>query len=343
MDKESEVYQFPEMNLLAGSGAEKIIQKIYDSSLRAKLLLKNDKFLNREWYQEHLVNYLEFFVSEEEFAETAEELEGLFFIEGAEWEQEEPQNDIEQMEKEPQNDMEQTEQGPQNASEQIEKEPQNAPQQELQVVLYRKLSEKWQWGSKNPRIRLKILEWPFQIPFELELIPYAGTAVQITEKTLEDSASQEKIIYHMFSQEEYLSRSFYKIVEELELITPMSWYKDGYDILTTQMISGRKVSESFGQLFLENAIPGLKERLEIVDSFQDYKYMEKRWENYMGRFWTKSLPLCDGDEIEPESGEPNWQQVIQLFVRFFTPIFDVALKNELFIGDWMPQIGRYLD
>ncbi len=321
MDKESEVYQFPEMNLIAGSGAEKIIQKIYDSSLRAKLLLKNDKFLNREWYQEHLVNYLEFFVSEEEFAETAEELEGLFFIEGAEWEQEEPQNDIEQM----------------------EKEPQNAPQQELQVVLYRKLSEKWQWGSKNTRIRLKILEWPFQIPFELELIPYAGTAVQITEKTLEDSASQEKIIYHMFSQEEYLSRSFYKIVEELELITPMSWYKDGYDILTTQMISGRKVSESFGQLFLENAIPGLKERLEIVDSFQDYKYMEKRWENYMGRFWTKSLPLCDGDEIEPESGEPNWQQVIQLFVRFFTPIFDVALKNELFIGDWMPQIGRYLD
>ena len=252
---------------------------------------------------------------------TAEELEGLFFIEGAEWEQEEPQNDIEQM----------------------EKEPQNAPQQELQVVLYQKLSEKWQWGSKNPRIRLKILEWPFQIPFELELIPYAGTAVQITEKTLEDSASQEKIIYHMFSQEEYLSRSFYKIVEELELITPMSWYKDGYDILTTQMISGRKVSESFRQLFLENAIPGLKERLEIVDSFQDYKYMEKRWENYMGRFWTKSLPLCDGDEIEPESGEPNWQQVIQLFVRFFTPIFDVALKNELFIGDWMPQIGRYLD
>ncbi len=320
MDKESEVYQFPEMNLIAGSGAE-IIQKIYDSSLRAKLLLKNDKFLNREWYQEHLVNYLEFFVSEEGFAETAEELEGLFFIEGAEWEQEEPQNDMEPM----------------------EKEPQNAPQQELQVVLYRKLSEKWQWGSKNPRIRLKILEWPFQIPFELELIPYAGTAVQIKEKTLEDSASQEKIIYHMFSQEEYLSRSFYKIVEELELITPMSWYKDGYDILTTQMISGRKVSESFGQLFLENAIPGLKERLEIVDSFQDYKYMEKRWENYMGRFWTKSLPLCDGDEIEPESGEPNWQQVIQLFVRFFTPIFDVALKNELFIGDWMPQIGRYLD
>ncbi len=316
MDKESEVYQFPEMNLIAGSGAEKIIQKIYDSSLRAKLLLKNDKFLNREWYQEHLVNYLEFFVSEEGFAETAEELEGLFFIEGAEWEQEEPQNDMEPM----------------------EKEPQNAPQQELQVVLYRKLSEKWQWGSKNPRIRLKILEWPFQIPFELELIPYAGTAVQIKEKTLEDSASQEKIIYHMFSQEEYLSRSFYKIVEELELITPMSWYKDGYDILTTQMISGRKVSESFGQLFLENAIPGLKERLEIVDSFQDYKYMEKRWENYMGRFWTKSLPLCDGDEIEP-----NWQQVIQLFVRFFTPIFDVALKNELFIGDWMPQIGRYLD
>ena len=208
-------------------------------------------------------------------------------------------------------------------------------------MLYQKRGERWQRGDKNPRIRLKIIEWPYQIPFELELIPYAGSAVQVEEKILEDWASQEKIIYRMFSEEEYLSRNFYRIVEDLELISPMSWYKDSYDILTTQMVSGRKVSESFGQLLLENPIPLLKERLEIIESFQDYKYMEKRWENYMSRFWTKSFP--QEDEGEKEEDEAEWGRVIQIFVRFFAPIFDVVLKNELFIGDWMPQIGRYLD
>ena len=46
---------------------------------------------------------------------------------------------------------------------------------------------------------------------------------------------------------------------------------------------------------------------------------------------------------EDESDCPEWSQVIELLVRFFTPIFDMVLRNELFIGDWMPQIGRYLD
>lgn len=366
MDKESEIYRFPEINLIAGCGAEKIMQKIYNSSLGARLLLRSDKFLKREWYRENLVNYLEFFVPEEGFADITEELEGIFFIEVAEWEQEEQQIDSDQRQeesransdqeqKESQVNSDQEKKESQVNSDQGQKESQVSTDQEqkesqvsteqrqegLQVVLYQKRNERWQMGDKNPRIRLKIIEWPFQIPFELELIPYAGTAVQVEEKILEDSISQEKIIYHMFSKEEYLSRTFYKIVEDLELISLMSWYKDSYDILTTHMVSGRKVSESFGQLLLENSIPLLKERLEIVDSFQDYKYMEKRWENYMGRFWTKPLPLCGSDEIERD--DPKWHQVIRLCVRFFTPIFDVALKNELFIGDWMPQIGRYLD
>lgn len=325
MDKESEVYQFPEMNLIAGRGAELIIQKIYNSSLGARLLLRNDKFLNPKWYRENLVNYLEFFVPEEEFADITEELEGLFFIDAAEWEQE---NNPEK-EEDPRLNLDR------------EEHQESLEQEKLRIVLYQKREERWRRGDKNPRIRLKIIEWPYQIPFELELIPYAGSAVQVEEKTLEDLTSQEKITYRMFSEEEYLSRSFYRIVEDLELISPMSWYKDSYDILTTQMVSGRKVSESFGQLLLENPIPLLKERLEIIESFQDYKYMEKRWENYMSRFWTKPFP--QEDDGEKEEDEAEWSRVIQIFVRFFAPIFDVALKNELFIGDWMPQIGRYLD
>ena len=30
-------------------------------------------------------------------------------------------------------------------------------------------------------------------------------------------------------------------------------------------------------------------------------------------------------------------------VKFLTPIFEGILKDEIFLGDWMPELGRYLD
>ena len=58
MDKECGMYQILEINLTAGNGAEKIIQEIAASPLHGKLILRDDKFLGKEWYGEHLVNHL---------------------------------------------------------------------------------------------------------------------------------------------------------------------------------------------------------------------------------------------------------------------------------------------
>ena len=44
-----------------------------------------------------------------------------------------------------------------------------------------------------------------------------------------------------------------------------------------------------------------------------------------------------------EGEYPEWSQVIGLLVKFFTPICDVVSRGEIFIGDWLPQFGRYLD
>lgn len=280
-----------------GMEQKKIIQKIAISPLREKLLIRDDKFLEEKWYQEHLVNYLEFFSPKEGLADTVEVLEELFPFES-------PQNDL---------------------TEDTSQEPDRQEEKEFEIFLYQKQEERWKAGDKNPRIHLKIVKWPFQIPFVLELIPYEGDSLALEEKIIENALS-EKISYCMFTSEEYLSRSFYRIIEDLELIYSLSWYQDSYDILTEKVVEGRRVSQSLGQLLLENAIPLLEERLDIISSFEDYEYMEKRWENY------RKGESC-----------PEWGQVIELLVRFFAPIFEMTQKDEIFIGDWMPQLGRYLD
>ena len=296
MDKEHELQQILEIKLAAGNGAEKIIQKIAVSSLREKLLLRDDRLIDEKWYREHFVNYLEFFSPKEGLADTIEVLENLFPLESLE----------------------------DGLTQEISHES-GQEEKECRIFLYQKQEEKWDEGGGNPRIQLKIVMWPFQIPFALELIPYDVECILPEEKLLE-GALPEKVSYCMFTAEEYLSRSFYHIIDDLELVYSMSWYSDCYDILTERVVEGRKVCQSLEQLLLEYPIPLLEERLEMIASFEDYEYMEKRWENYRKG---KSFP--------------EWKQVLELLMRFFTPILEVILKDEVFIGDWMPQIGRYLD
>ncbi len=400
MDKECGVYQIQEINLAAGYGAEKILQRIAESSLREKLLLRSNKFLEQGWYKENLVNFLEFFSPKDGLAETVKSLENLFVQdfglgegqEGIEAVQEEqnPQGELledgqkgqeaqigeksqegqeaqveageaqlgeeaqvgegfqekqEAQEREYQKGQEaqiedeakkgqETRVGEVQEGQEAPKEPNGVwgekeeEQEDYRVILYKKQQEGWEEKRINPRIYLKIINPPYLVPFELELIPFEGDTIPLKENILESDLFEETFSYCMFSSEEYLSRSFYKILDELELIQHMSWYKECYDLLVSEVLEGKKASRSFGRLYLDNAIPALSGRLEIIDSFQDYPYMQKRWENL-------------GKRAEGEY--PEWSQVIGLLVKFFTPICDVVSRGEIFIGDWLPQFGRYLD
>lgn len=332
MDKGSRIYQVPEMNLAAGRGTEIIIRKIGSALLGEKLLLRNDSCLNEEWYQKILVNHLEFFSPEEEVADIVEILESLFTPEFEET-QKESEEGISETEREPEEPEEyipETEREPEEPKEseedvsEIKEEPDG-----LCVVLCSRREERWEEGEKNPRIHLKITERPYHIPFEIEIIPYKGEIREFQEKVFRGREREEQeITYFMLTPEEYISRSFYEIMDNLELIGNLSWYREIYDILLKEVIIGKKVSQSFGQLLMECPIPLLKTRLDIINEYEDYGYMKKRWEIQNSR--------------EGIYG-PSWSQVIQLLVKFFTPILEMALRDEIFIGDWIPQFGRYLD
>lgn len=400
MDKECGMHQILEINLTAGNGAEKIIQEIAASPLREKLILRDDKFLGKEWYGEHLVNYLEFFTPKSGLADTAGLLEKLFPKEFPNAQDSEQDGDCSQTEGEERAGSDQKPEKGEKASQaegvregktgnfQEIKDASEGTEGQCRVFLYQNLEGKWKDGGEPLRIYLKVVKWPFQIPFVLELIPFEGATLPLLEKALEPGVQQEeKAIYRMFTAEEYLSRGFYHIMDDLELVYSLSWYRDIYSILTGHVVEGRKVSQSFGQLLLENAIPRLEERLKIIGSFDEYGYMQKRWENFCKRAANaskgKQMPNVqektegDGsagqapDVSQPEgkigqeasgsqteTGEcygeegtgssygfveyPEWGQVIQLLVKFISPVVDATLRDELFIGDWMPQFGRYI-
>lgn len=185
-------------------------------------------------------------------------------------------------------------------------------------------------GSKENimKIFLEICKAPYRIPFELHLISYPGHKVFPQKKTGIHKGSQENFIYNMFPPEEYLALAFYEVIKDLELIIDMSWYKEIYETLCRESVDGRKVWESLNRLMKEYPIPSLEKRLETLTSYKEYGYMKKRWKSQSRR---------------RRESYPRWEDVVTLMVQFLAPIFEGVLKDEIFLGDWMPELGRYLD
>ncbi len=167
-----------------------------------------------------------------------------------------------------------------------------------------------------------------KILFELRLILYTNKKFYPVKKNGTGVLDKEKFTYFKFPPEEYLAVGFYEIISSLELLNDLSWYKEIYELLNTQLVEGRKIWEGFHSMILRHPISSLEQRMSTLKGYETYSYMRRRWEM---------------QSRKRKESYPKWEQVITLLVTFFTPILEGILKDEVFLGDWIPQLGRYLD
>ena len=175
--------------------------------------------------------------------------------------------------------------------------------------------------ERKNRVVLEFEIDKYRIPFFIEVESYKETVLHPVEENF------EKMKYYRFPTEEYLAQGFYEILDKLELLNNLSWYKEIYDILKLEAVDGRRVWECLGKRLETKKIPSFEKRLETIKSYENYGYMKKKWKN----------------EKKRQKGEfPEWNQVISLLAAFIAPVFEAIVQDEIFFGDWMPQLGRYL-
>ena len=56
--------------------------------------------------------------------------------------------------------------------------------------------------------------------------------------------------------------------------------------------------------------------------------MRKRWEKYLRHRKRK---------------EPAWTEVMQVLEQFLPQMWSTLCRDEIFFGDWMPDLQRFLD
>ncbi|SOC10412.1 hypothetical protein [Pseudobutyrivibrio ruminis] len=129
-------------------------------------------------------------------------------------------------------------------------------------------------------------------------------------------------------KEEELSKHLLEIIDKLELINNMDYYYDAYEILTSNPVNGRKVKDRLSELVKEKGIVIDDSRLNMLKSYGDYTYMKRKWKVELR---------------QKKKSEPQWSDVNNCLMNFLSPIWDAMEKNMVFLGDWMPQLKRFLD
>ena len=143
--------------------------------------------------------------------------------------------------------------------------------------------------------------------------------VWLTEKEKKDATLEECLV---------------TILHYLELIPSMEAYERAYELLSTTSFDGRRVSQAVAKAWSSNGLEISGKRGDILKECPASNYLEKRWKQH-----------CKNRKAEVANDSLNlvtWQEVCGKVNSFLLPIWNSLCKDEIFFGDWMPDLGRYL-
>lgn len=173
--------------------------------------------------------------------------------------------------------------------------------------------------------KIEELQIPVQLVLEQEKEEPSEPSHEELHPFLEEDRSVEYLHYPM---EGILAEHFIRIMRDMELINDMGSYYILYELLSKEMNSSRKVTEQIESLAKEQKIPLKKERFDMFEGYQSSSYMKKKWKSYLKKEKKKT---------------PSFEEVMKVMIAYYRPIWDSFAEGNYYLGDWMPELMRYLD
>lgn len=216
---------------------------------------------------------------------------------------------------------------------------QKLSEQLLQVMLNEVFPEvnswKIKWRVEKSRIYQNTVciqvigDWEsFSVPIELRIIRVVDE-YRIPRRISIDSFidNKYKIVFFTYSPEDLIADEMIEIISNLELISDMKPYYTVNNILKENTISGRYILSVLKEYSKKELSFCKNKRIEQLKSYKNYPYMRKRWDRY---------------RKQHERSKEPWNLVMDRILNFIEPIWNALINNEVFLDDWMPELGRFL-
>lgn len=167
------------------------------------------------------------------------------------------------------------------------------------------------------------------VPLQIRISPiYEEELLPIRKKLQPVMENGQEIEYLQYPWEKMLAELLYTILNDMELIPEMRYYDQVYQILGNELVDGRHIRGELAEHCEKGQMAPDEERLKEILSYKNYNYMRKKWEKYLRH---------------RKRDEPSWDEVMDRIEVFLTGIWKAICRDEVFFGDWMPGLGRFLD
>lgn len=186
-----------------------------------------------------------------------------------------------------------------------------------------------QQTAKGINIHLELLLEEMYVPLIIEVESSSANHLFPREETFRLLMENNKTVaLKLYPMEQLVAHHLAEIIKQLELINEMEHYIELYDILKQYPIEGRKVKDELVRLCETMNIPMDEKAYCLWSTYGDYTYMKKKWKVLLR---------------QEKRQEPTWQEAFRLIQIFFQSIWQAVCKEEIFFGDWMPEIERFLE
>ncbi len=164
-------------------------------------------------------------------------------------------------------------------------------------------------------------------PLRVNIFPVNSPNLHPAKREFRLLRTNEIISYFHYPVEAVIAKDIFTILSSLDLIYDMEAYDRVYKGITSIPLEGKLVWSELNELLkpgfaLSN--PGITEYLE---SFKDDRNMYKKWNKYIKRHNYLSS---------------DWKRTINALKIFIDPIWDALREDRPFLGDWVPELGRFL-
>lgn len=193
----------------------------------------------------------------------------------------------------------------------------------------------WSWRSRmeGSRLIVELLAVLDEMRMPLELIvdpieegSFRYPAGEYTVRLVMENNKTCQIA--VYPTREMFFDDLREALTKLELIGDMSVYARIYETLGVLDFEGRKFQRSMEQFCAEHQIVMDEVRYAQMERYGTYPYMEKKWRAYLKK--------------QKKSG-PAWGEVFGRFWSFLMPPWTAGMQGMIYLGSWIPELGRYLD
>lgn len=181
----------------------------------------------------------------------------------------------------------------------------------------------------NIRVHLTGSIEGLEIPIELLINRQTDMTLKPSKEELHMFLWEDRTVEYLhYPVEGLLAEHFMRIMKNMELLNDLSSYYILYDLLKKEMNSARKVTEQLEILTKENHIRVRMSRFQMFCQYRESPYMKKRWKAYLKK---------------EKKETPSFEEVMNVLIMYFKPIWEALVKGSYYLGDWMPELLRYLD